>query len=553
MNRNFRQRNSLLHVTFFAGVMLLLLIGGVLAGVFVNGRSAGREVRESAFHRLLEDYDFKYRQIAGAGHSLRPQEIERLDDDLNRLEKRAEVVESWLSILKRRRQLARLDAGYEGSYRQSSRRAALAFPYSEPIAAVAAAALVYNTGITGEGESYIRDILPLLASSRMAPLRLSLHVLLGDYKSPEQALASLPRNFAALDFMNIPVQAEAMYPNLIILKILAGDISSAAIDLQTALTAFPSPVIIRLAAEYFYDFGSLLRSAELFSMLPDEAALSRQADALWLAGFSGNARAVWAMLPARNTALYNLAVTAQTPEEEADLLGRLAGGTAEDSSRLFGLIRYSRLFDAPRALAVLDAGRGAAGALGPLIDLEILKRRTETMEMSRIIAETWLLLERYPEAENLYQWGAWYFDLQSGYAETERLLKAAARHNFTGGWIHLHHALRLIHDDNLEAAEAALQEAAIKETAIAGNWAAAANMGRILESRHDPARALEHYERALAEVAAIDRYTASRIQVRIAHCLKTIGRYDESRRALEYALDLNPDNLTARLELSRLD
>ena len=46
---------------------------------------------------------------------------------------------------------------------------------------------------------------------------------------------------------------------------------------------------------------------------------------------------------------------------------------------------------------------------------------------------------------------------------------------------------------------------------------------------------------------------ASRIQVRIAYCLGALGRLDESRSALEYALELNPDNLRARLELGRLE
>jgi tetratricopeptide (TPR) repeat protein len=54
------------------------------------------------------------------------------------------------------------------------------------------------------------------------------------------------------------------------------------------------------------------------------------------------------------------------------------------------------------------------------------------------------------------------------------------------------------------------------------------------------------------EGAPAMRATASRIQVRIAYCLKSLGRIEESRRALQYAIDLNPDNLTARMELDRL-
>jgi tetratricopeptide (TPR) repeat protein len=339
------------------------------------------------------------------------------------------------------------------------------------------------------------------------------------------------------------------------------------LDIQTALTAFPSPELIRLAAEYYYDFGSLVRSAELFSMLPDETALGRQADALWLAGYTDTARTIWTMITLlqeqpgkaglatlQNRALYNLALTAQSREERAALLQRLVQQISATESRQYGLILFSRLFDAPQALAVLNAERGPPGPadIHPAdihIDLEILKRQTEVDEVARVIAEIWLLLDRHPAAEDIYQWGIWYCNLQRNYTENAMLLRNAARQNFTGWWLNFYEAFRLIRDGNPDAAEIML--AAIPTHT---HWAAAANLGRIMEARLAPARALESYERALAAVLELGlQNTASRIQVRIAHCLRTLGRLDESRRALEYALDLNEDNLNARLELSRLN
>jgi tetratricopeptide (TPR) repeat protein len=537
---------SLLRITFLAGLFLLLIIGALLAATVAGGRGAADGVRESAFHRMLREYDFKYRQMADsvrAETTMRRQEIEGLDNDLNRLEKQAEVVESWLSVLKRRRQLVRLDPRYEESYRQSSQRAAGAFPYSEPIAAVAAAALVRNAAITRETEAYLREALPLLAGSRFAPLRLSFHVLLGDFKSPEQALASLPRDFTAPEYFTASdLEREVIYPDLTILKILAGDIPSAAIDIQTALDAFPSPGVIRLAAEYFFDFGDLLRAAELFSQLPDEESLGRQAEALWLAGYTDNARTIWAMQP-QNRPLYNLALSAPTQEEETSLLERLVENGTHDTIRRFGLIHLSRLLDAPQAVALLDGEKGA----DPLIDLETVMRRAETEEVARVIADTWLLLGRYPETEYLYEWGAWYFDLHRNYPETALLLKAVARQQFTGSWVSFHQALQHIREGSINAAADLLVAAAAD-----GDWVATANLGRVLEASLVPARALEQYERALAVVIDLgEEGIASRIQVRIAHCLRNMGRISESRQALEYALDLNPDNLTARLELNR--
>jgi len=560
---------SLLRITFLSGLLLLLLIGGGLTGIFVRGAAVRGPEKESTFHRLLREYDFKSRQILESGSvSAQRRELDRLNNDLDRLEKKAEVVESWLSVLKRRRQLASLDSRHEEFYRQSSRRAAQAFPYSEPIAAVAAAALIHNAAITGAGEANLREAFPLLASSRFAPLRLSLHILLGDFKNPEKAAASLPRDFTVADYLSASIlEAEYIFPDLALLKILDGEIPAAAIDIQAALTAFPSPALIRLAAEYFYDFGDLLRSAELFSMLPDEEALIRQADALWLAGYTENARTLWAILaaerdvpqnkPAFSRALYNLALTAQDSEEAAALLERLIrNSTIEDPTRRFGVIRFSRLMEAPEALTVLNTEKGPAA--DPLIELEILKRRTEMGELPRMIAETWLLLDRYPETEDLYQWGAWYFNLQRNYTESANLLRTAARHNFTSYWMGLYGALQQIHEGNLDAADKMFATISAEDD----HWAAAANWGRILESRRAPTRALENYERAMTAILESDETTAeevtsmrsaaSRIQVRIAYCLKSLGKNEESRRALQYAIDLNPDNLTARMELDRL-
>jgi len=85
----------------------------------------------------------------------------------------------------------------------------------------------------------------------------------------------------------------------------------------------------------------------------------------------------------------------------------------------------------------------------------------------------------------------------------------------------------------------------------------AANLGRIYEARQSPARAMTNYEKAFAIISGNTlvegwKEAASRIQVRIAYCHRLTGNINESRRALEYALELNPDNLNARLELGRL-
>ena len=563
---------TLLQFAVYAGILLVLLLGIMLVSVHFS-RYKG-EIVQSGFHILLRDYDFKHRRVLQEGLS-QYQELENLNRELDRLEKKAEGVENWLSILKRRRQIASIDSRYIQTYRQSSSRAALAFPHSEPIAVTVAAALIHDSAITREGEEELRKTLPQLISSRYAAARLSFHILLGDFKNPGKAAATLGHEFLEPELLSLPAQSAAkIVPDLVIMKILAGDISGA----ETMINAVfakrgrqASNEFIRLAAEYFYDFGDLLRSAELFSMLPDEDALIRQADALWLAGYAPNARNIWAIAASRPGALYNLAVTSQTREEARTQYERLLGRTDIDEMyHQYGAIRYSRLMDAPKALVFLETGRpqnkedgesfNAAHprpdttlSVDALFDLEKTKRRIDNAEAARMIAETWLLLDYYPNVEELYQWGAWRFVFQRNYSENAQLLKAAARHNFTGDWKGIYDAFQLIYDNDPDAAENILSAIPLDDK----NWIVAANLARIYEARQSPARAIANYEKAFTIISGNTlvegwKEAASRIQVRIAYCHRLTGNISESRRALEYALELNPDNLNARLELGRL-
>jgi hypothetical protein len=58
---------------------------------------------------------------------------------------------------------------------------------------------------------------------------------------------------------------------------------------------------------------------------------------------------------------------------------------------------------------------------------------------------------------------------------------------------------------------------------------------------------------AETEAAAPELKDAARVQIRIARCLRSLGREAESRRVLDYALDIDPDNLEAALEKRRLE
>jgi tetratricopeptide (TPR) repeat protein len=308
----------------------------------------------------------------------------------------------------------------------------------------------------------------------------------------------------------------------------------------------------RFAAEFFYDHGNPLRAAELFSRFSDDESLLRQADALWLAGFPEGARAIWTVLvspdseghffppQAASRIFYNLAAQAAQGEEKSAYLEKLL---IQEPGHTYGAAAYSRLFDTPRAVRLLREMNPRQE--DPLLDLELLRRSQDTWTPEKTVAETWLLLDRHPQDERLYQWGAYYFDRQRRYGETALLIQTGRLNHLDGPWLDLHEALGFIREGRIDEGEAVLKELA-QDTAL---WQVPANIAYILESRRSAAAALEYYETAAALVKKPP--DASRIQVSIARCLRTLGRDRESRRVLEYALDLDPENLKARLELRR--
>jgi hypothetical protein len=597
-----RLPGGFLKTTFLSGLILCVLIAGALITAAVKAGPVS-SAPEQSFFSSLREYD------RAALAAIDQQGTDTLNQTLDKLEKKAESLDSFLSILKRRRNLARINSRYIPAYRDAALRAAEAYPHSEPIAALAAAALIQRSAITGETELELRKMLPILSNHRFKPLLLSLHVLLGDFENSSKASAMIPsgrtgrEDFASGLSLTQGLSAsdrEAVAADLALLTVLEGDASGAAVDIRSFLSGSanaPSNDFLRFAAEFFYDFGDPLRAAELFSQLPDDADLARQADALWLGGYEGSARNIWTILSSPGPegdpetaprSLYNLALSAADSNEAADLFRRLImlparqgaaqgganaqgaqneltrqdgpqSGPASAQARIFGLIRYSRFLPAPQAIAALESGGdpSSGAAFGePLRELEMLRRRSETREAGRVVGETWMLLDRYPEAEELYRWGAWYFDYQRNTTETAMLLKTAARLNLEGPWIPIHEGLLRMREGDLNRAGEIFDSIPPENM----NWTAAANSGRILEARRAPAQALEKYEIAMASLlknrekaADRDLAEAARIQVRIAQCLRALGRAGDSRRALEYALDLNPENLNARLELSRLE
>ncbi|MDR1174370.1 MAG: hypothetical protein LBK83_02705 [Treponema sp.] len=570
-----------------AGLSIAVLLLGSLIALTLFSERAGTDAAlvRGDWYQSLAEYDLHVSRSGGRNN-------EALWRILDRLEGEADGIEAQLSLLKRRRQLVTEDPRFLEPYTGAAHRAAAAFPYSGSLAAVAAESLL-SGALPGERRNSLVSYAALMSEASLSPLVLAIHVLLGDLSDTQRAagLSGL-ETLTETAFSRIAAETEeeaGFAADIILLRLLAGDISGAAGRIASSPGAFNRNVqahtsgprdegageiplsFIRLAAEFYYDFGDPRRSAELFARLGDEESLAMAASGLALAGDRSGARNLWNILGSGgrtelNTAsrniqarsLYNLTAGAQNREEESQKLEELftllpLTGSQNPEARLrkFASIRYTRLLETGRALAVLESG----GEQDYLSDLELVRRRSEAWPVDRTVAETWLLVNRHSEEEALYHWAAWYFSYQRQREETAILLEAAKLHgDFSGSWIGFYEALFLMERGELDRAQSLL-----RAVSPAG-WQVEANLGLILEARRAPSAALEAYEKAVSLLNETETaYTeslktkASRLQVRIARCLRSLGKSTDSRRALQYALDLNPNNLSARLELRRLD
>jgi tetratricopeptide (TPR) repeat protein len=507
--------------------------------------------------------------------------FEDLARALDALEKDALGTESHLSVLKRRRVLARdgIAAGntYDwAAYLAAAERTAAKFPGDEMLLAAVSEAAVL-AGYPEKAWEYAAGI----TQKKLLPLAFGAAALAGALETPEKAAALERSGELFLSIReNDPVRnREGFIVNAAIVRILEGDVRGAGVLIPALLGAKSGAEnALNFAAEYYYDFGDPERAAEIYVRLGGEADLGRAADALLFAGERERAKSLWIVLssPDENgfivtppeilvRCLYNLAAGAKTPEEELTLVRR---ALSIDPEHLYSLVRYSRFLPAEEALAFLD--NDSANRDKPLAALESLKRHRENWPLEKMIPETWFLLNRHdvsavsggePGVEILYRWACYYFDFQKQYDESTRLIRNAERNGIDGPWLDFHRALALFRRNEFAEGEALLL--AVEERcgwdedrALAGNpdgifWQIPANLGRVRETARSFQMALDYYESAAARVSG--KTDAARICYRIARCLRSLGRDREARDALERGLSLDGENMDIRLELTRLN
>jgi tetratricopeptide (TPR) repeat protein len=638
-----RQAGLLRSVCLFGLVAFLVLLGVLIflsrEGGIPFFSSTG--LRKSSFALALEEYDQKIRDNPDFSFRQR-------NSLLDLLEKKALDTENTLSVLKRRRNLAfqaSVDQEqYRSAYIQAAARARRQYPYSGQVGALAAEALILDgripAGSAGPAAETAADELQelavLMSQGGLTDLSLAFSVYSGGMGDPALARA-LPRElFTRVCSRFQGEEREKYLVNSCIRTLLEKNTQEAA-DMINGI--FEEPPLrgetFLFGAEFFYDHGNFLRSAELFSAFDDSRNLARQADSLWLAGFAGSARGLWQAAAAanrnaggtpgsqgtpfmegtdlpsiRSRSFYNLASTAPNPQEAGRWLEELFAAQADyQPGRIFGIIRYSRLVSADRALAILSQTDYEQEGL---FDLELLRRRSEDWEIDKTVAETWMLLNRHSQDERLFEWAVWYFDFQRRYDETALALRNAGMNRVEGPWSALHRAFALVREKQFTEAEKFLRSIvrSPQETKNAPGrrtqplWQAGANLAWLLEKQRNYQEALQYYEIAAGQLAGFfghgepagqtepsgqadlfeqagaqigppgqtrpaapprvfagipaagvvpERRDAARIQVRIAGVLRSLGKTPESARALDYALDLDPENLEARLERRRLD
>ena len=534
-------RNKL-RITILAGLILFILIAGALIIAYFGERSLWKYFRKNdSFANIMREYDMNMTEIYGT-----QREYDRLQHELDRLEKKAISVESWLSVIKRRRFLAKEHPPSMENYRSTVNNALKAYPSSGPIAAIAAAALVKNSPVNRELEAKIRAWLTDITSPAFNLLRLSLYALLGDLNSPQKA-QTIPDDIFSDG-------TEAVTVNLALLKILRGDYHTASGEIQTLVNGNPSLDAIRFAAEFNYDFGDILRSAELFSMLNTNDALGRQADALYLAGYTDTAISIWSLLAKQSDeiSLYNLAVTSQDDDTAAGYLDTLVNlkTVSNSDSRQFGLIRYSRFLEYTKALDLLKGTVNFSPKDYPYIDLEICKRLVQERNPGLQTAQTWLLLDRHEKNLELYRWAGWFLFFQREYKEALILLNRMEQLQINEDWADFYKVIYSMIEGELDEAQNLLRPMVSPEH----DWYVFANYGRILEAMHSYGRAVDVYETAADKLVLMNppkNKAAANVQIHIARCYNALKRRGDARRALLFALEFDPDNLTAQLEFEK--
>ena len=580
--------NTLLKIVCVTGLLLSVLISIVMlitAFHTIEGRPTRKEKTAKAdrFENALENYDKLLHSTANARDT---QHIGKLDSVLSDLERQAPGVQAQLSVLKRRRYLAKQYPGYLNNYRQASKRAFALYPNSQQIAMIAAEALIADTAYHSDtvsskesgGKAELAGYIASISPFQEPVFALGLNIL-AENLADLQSARNIPDHERLISAAGAFIQStelEELNIDIAILSLLDGNIQGALTLLETTVSlGLVANQTRSTIAEIFYDFGKPLRSAQILSPLSDPKSICRQADALYLAGYFNEARTFWKLLCSPGDipvsgkllegALYNLAATDQNPVSARSCLKELMSLNPDHSN---AVILYTRLLDNKEATSYIKSHISSNTLDKNLLELELLRRSRQLISFGRLIGETWLLIDRFPNDTRLYEWGVNLFDKQKQFGETELVFRNADFAGIESPRLTIHKALNEIIKGSLDTGEALLKSVSEEEN----NWSIQANLGIISEARRNQRAALPLYETALAklketsinplnsedinwtshELIETQKRDTARLQLRIAKLLLSQRRIEEARHILEEASSLSPEDHQIRLELRRL-
>jgi tetratricopeptide (TPR) repeat protein len=534
--RNRKGSDGALPVSLRLGISVVILVAGAFLYAVLYLDVPFWDERDGAarFQKTLREYDALFEASKEETHlrnydmlAKKLATLEAINND-----QRFSTLQTTLSLLKRERAFAGYDPNFRARYAKNLLSAEKKYPRTVQLQALSI-------------ENAVKTGIPTIADA----LNIGGE---GEHGSGTPVGTLL----AAISESSGNREQEHLIVNAALLSIVTGNEyrETNAVLYPLDLRKAASVNTFRFTAEYAYDAGDFPLASRLFAALPDENALERAGDALFLGGDVDGARELW-LLSSNANSLYNYASLADKTGETGETdetagrtaaLKKLLAQYAEPSAPSFtaGMILYTRLMSDDRAAATLGAARYTAQI--PLLDLELWRRTEKNYPPGRALAGMWLLIGRHPQQTPIYEYASWYFGRERRYEELSLLLNNASLQGIDSGMLQYWRImLDAPNGDNKRVREAL---AALPHAPDGQPWFVSANIGRLYEAERSWKNAVDHYSAALANApGAPDK---SRILQRTAVCLAVQGRNSEARAVLEEAVSLDPTNLTARSALN---
>jgi tetratricopeptide (TPR) repeat protein len=546
-----RKKCGITGVSLRLGILAgLLALAAFLYAVFYLGAPFwGERDYAARFQKALREYDALFSASVSASGNDRYlrnyallerklRSIENLNGKGNGNEAFA-TLQTTLSLLKRERVFSRYDANFRERYEKNILAATAKYPEAVQLQALSL-------------ENTLKNGLPAISDA----LKLSE----GRGHFAETAISALTQSYEGVKREHLLVDAALL--SVVVTGNEYRDTNAVLYPLDARQAE--SVNTFRFAAEYAYDAGDFQLASRLFAALPDDNALERAGDALFLGNDTDGARELWLLSSNVSTdvssnakSLYNYASLSEDTAKQMSTLEKLlaldmgAPASAVSSSVTppftAGLVLYTRLLSDERAAAML--GTSPHTAQTPLLDLELWRRTEKNYAPGRALAEMWLLTGRHIRDPHVYEYASWYFGRERQYEELALLLKNAALQGIDTGTLQYWRVMLDAQTGDNKQCREALSDLSDLSDEKEGGWYIAANIGRLYEAERSWKNAVDSYYTALS--ASPGNRDKSRILQRIAVCHTAQGRNTEARGALEEAVFLDPANLNARVALNR--